>query len=287
MKSFLLIILTALCGSMVPSVSKISLEVVAPVSALYIRMLLSAILFTILFHVLHRPYSLNVFRHTWKMSFLLVINFACMFFSLNYIPSALVPIVYATSPLFTILLQKLLKSSERITTMKIIGILMGFVGVIITSVGVNRFGVLSTHTIIGVGSILVGSLSFSLYTILSKKHQQRFDPLHITYTVTLLVTVLLLPLFIVEYVQHPYLALLAPRHFASFSTTAIIGTVLFYSLLQYSIKHSDSSTASLFSYIQPVFAVALSILLVGESITVLFVIGAIITLAGAYIASKR
>jgi drug/metabolite transporter (DMT)-like permease len=41
------------------------------------------------------------------------------------------------------------------------------------------------------------------------------------------------------------------------------------------------------TYIQPPFAVALSVLLVGESITPIFIIGSVLAIAGASLASKK
>ena len=187
----------------------------------------------------------------------------------------------------TILIQHVMKHSQQLTRMKMGGIVAGFAGVFITALGTNRFGILSSQTLIGIASILVGSFSFSLYTILSKSHQKKYDPLHLTYTVTILGSILILPFFVADYMYHPYFNLLTSRHIVSLVATALIGTVLFYSIYQYAIKHTDPTTASLFSYIQPVFAVALSIILVGESITALFVMGSIITLGGAYLATKK
>lgn len=281
----MLILASALFGASVPSVSKIALEVVSPVGALFFRALLSTILFALYFSIIRRPYSMNTLQRTWKYSLLLVFNFAAALIALGYIPTALIPVVYATIPLITLLLNKLINKTEVISPLRIVGILVGFLGVFLATVS-RGFASINSDVIFGVMWILAGSVSFSLYTILSKKHQRNTDPLHLIFSSTILAACITLPFVISDYISHPYLLDITWVHFLALVVTAVIGTVLFYSVYQYSIKHSDSVTVSLFTYIQPIFAILLSILLLGETVNAIFVLGTAITLTGAYLASR-
>jgi drug/metabolite transporter (DMT)-like permease len=100
-------------------------------------------------------------------------------------------------------------------------------------------------------------------------------------------TIIMLPFTLIDYVSHPYIQNITWIHITALIATAVIGTVLFYSVYQYTIKHTDSVTVSLFTYLQPIFAIILSIVLLSESVNLIFIIGTATTLVGAYLASNK
>ncbi len=209
-----------------------------------------------------------------------------MLVALKYIPTALIPVVYATIPFITLLMNKILKRSDVITMQRVWGIAIGFAGVVVATVSRGLASV-NMGVIFGVLCILAGSISFSLYTILSKGHQQKTYPLHLVFSTTLMATIVMMPFTLIDYILNPYIQNITWIHVSALIATGVIGTVLFYSVYQYTIKHTDSVTVSLFTYIQPIFAIILSILLLGESVNSIFIVGTVITLVGAYLASNR
>ena len=56
---------------------------------------------------------------------------------------------------------------------------------------------------------------------------------------------------------------------------------------QYALKLSSEVTAALFTYIQPVATIILAVLLLGERISLPFIVGAVLAIAGAQIASGK
>ncbi len=62
-------------------------------------------------------------------------------------------------------------------------------------------------------------------------------------------------------------------------------TVLPYVLHQWAVKHSSATTASLTTYIQPVFAFMFNGILLGEVITQGFLVGSILVFAGVFLAT--
>lgn len=278
--------LSALFGATVPSISKIALEVVSPIEALFIRVFLSSVLFVGLFVIIRKPYSFSILQKTWKFSLLLLINFVCMIVSLKYIPTALIPVIYATVPVITVILNKILHTEEKVSLERIIGILLGFAGVFLATVS-RGLSAVTMGVVFGVACILAGSVAFSLYTIISKKYQRSIHPLHLTFSATLVATIFLLPVVGLNFIFAPQTLQFTLRHSSALLATGLIGTVLFYSIYQYAIKHSDAVTASLFTYIQPLFAVALSVVLLGETVNMMFVMGTMTTLFGAYLATNK
>lgn len=66
-----------------------------------------------------------------------------------------------------------------------------------------------------------------------------------------------------------------------------IGTGFFYYLHQCIIKRYGATHSSLMLYIQPILVTTLAIPILGERLTILFVIGSLIALWGTYIASIK
>jgi drug/metabolite transporter (DMT)-like permease len=284
---FMLMVCAALFGGSVPAVSKIVLEVFPPITTLFLRVLITTIIFALIVGFRRERFQIATFRDLARVSLLLVVNTACAIFALRFIPSALVPILYATSPLMTLLIQKYENPQHSMTTRQLSGIGLGFVGVLVAISGSTINIALSPNTWIGVGLILLGSFCFSLYGIRSKSIQKRYSPTHITLSMTILATLVTAPFALFDLATHHYLARIELRHILALFATGAIGTVAFYMCYQYAIKHTNAQTASMLTYIQPPFAVALSVLLVGESITPIFIIGSVLAIAGASLASKK
>jgi drug/metabolite transporter (DMT)-like permease len=121
---------------------------------------------------------------------------------------------------------------------------------------------------------------------MSKNFQSHYSPIHITYTMTLTAMCITAPFAFVDIVTHSYLSQIHIRHVVALITSGAVGTVAFYMCYQYAIKYIGPHAASLMTYIQPIFAIFLSIILVGDVITPLFVLGGICAVGGAYIIVK-
>ncbi len=68
---------------------------------------------------------------------------------------------------------------------------------------------------------------------------------------------------------------------------AIISGVLAYIVFQMGLKHIEASEASLFYYIQPLLGIPIAIAFLGETVSYIYIIGAIVTAFGIYLAEKR
>ena len=65
------------------------------------------------------------------------------------------------------------------------------------------------------------------------------------------------------------------------------GTSLFYLIYQYALRMSSEIAASLFTYLQPISTILLAVLLLGEKITIPFIIGGVLAVIGARLASHK
>jgi drug/metabolite transporter (DMT)-like permease len=77
------------------------------------------------------------------------------------------------------------------------------------------------------------------------------------------------------------------KHLLSAIVTGVIGTSLFYIVYQKAISLGNALTASLFTYLQPVTTIIYAVLLLGETITLAFIIGGTLAVIGASMATIK
>src|SRR5512140_2838053 len=125
---------------------KIAVQEVGPITLVAFRVLFGLLfgVAVILLQRLHLPRSLK----EWTPVLILgVTNVAIPFFLISWgeqsIDSAVAAILDATVPLFTILIAHYLLHDDKMTVPKVLGLLMGFVGVVILmskDLGASSFG---------------------------------------------------------------------------------------------------------------------------------------------------
>jgi len=195
-------------------------------------------------------------------------------------------IIYTIVPLIVALVApKLIK--EQVTGKKRVGIILGLVGALFIAIlpaverGQHISGDLGGNLL-----VLVAVLCWSGYTIGSRHmlSSQRTTPIAMT-AVSIFVSTAIFALFSISRWQPTYVASLTVANIVIIAQLGISVTVATYLLLQWAIKHSSATTASLGHYLGPVFAVVFNIFFLGERLTTGFVLGSIVVLAGVALAT--
>jgi drug/metabolite transporter (DMT)-like permease len=138
--------------------------------------------------------------------------------------------------------------------------------------------------------IFVAMLAFMSYGILSKKKQKEIgaSPVALTFYFSFFSMMIAIPFALNEL----SLGLITwsnvgVNHWASAISVGLLGTTLFYLAYQFAIKKGGATAASLFTYIQPIVGIALPVMILGETISSPFIVGAILSLVGVQIATKK
>jgi len=168
-----------------------------------------------------------------------------------------------SQPVFTTLLAPLM-IREDFTPLRLLGALAGVAGVyLVVTGGGAAEGILGRQHLTG-NLILVGAaVSISLYTILLKPYVARYGGLLPTFLSMLAGSVVLLPAAIASTGGRP-LAGMSGSHFALLAYIGVVGTALVYPVFHRSLTAGGVVRAVGFKLLIPVFAVALSVLLLGE-----------------------
>lgn len=262
--------------------SKIALHTAPPLTFTFLRFLVGS--FAITPFLLKEKGRKN--RPTVPILLLSLIQVANVtFFSLGVrLTTAVISqTLYTAAPIFTIIISYILLK-ERITSRKLLGIAVGFLGTIIIIL-LPFFGKPNVFNgnFIGNTLILVSVICLATYSLLSKQFHDRYSPVYLTalfiYLTTLVIGILSIPELINNvgwWRDTPPLAWFGILYVG-------IPGVLAFLLYQFAIKHSTAVMASMITYISPVIAFMFAAILLGEKLTLSFLIGTSLVFIGVYI----
>lgn len=202
----------------------------------------------------------------------------------QFVPSGLTAVIIASSP-FWMVASEALFGAERATGRTVFGLTVGFCGIVLLVWPELAAGGSSGRGFLwGVIALQVACFSWALGSSRSKRYMASGDPFALTAAQMLIagVSFLVLGTAMGEWQN---------LHFSSRSTIALLYLVLFGSLLAYAcyayaLKHLPVALVSLYAYINPVIAVVLGVLLLGEAFSARMGVGAAIVLMGVAIVQR-
>lgn len=281
-KALFAILIGALIAGAIPALTKIGLREVPPLSFAFLRFLL-ALLFLI-------PYLL---KQKWQdyiivlpLSALATLNIAFFVLGIQTTTATISQLLYAGSPLITVLISYIVLKSEN-RNEKILGIIIGFLGIlVIVFLPVIEGNRVLSGDMLGNVLIAAGVILYSFYLSFSKKAQVKYSLLFITSSFILTTVFVLLPFFIWDTLSSLWFQNISTGGILSILYAGLLGTLVPYYLTQYTVRHGGAVFASLSFYLIPIFAFLTAFLLLGESLTPGILIGGTLALLGVYLATR-
>jgi len=274
MNLLLLLILGAIWGSSYMFIKVIVAE--APAFTLVAgRLTLAAI---ILWGILRaRGLSLPRSRRTWRAYAVLGLLGAAIPYSLiswgeQYIPSGLASLLQSTTPIFTVILAHFLTDDERITMTKIIGVVVGFVGVgilMLPDPSLRPGSVQATGLradLLGQLAIVGSSLCYALTAIYVRSRLQGQPPLVSATGQLTMGMVYMLPASLL--IDRPFDLSPSLPVLASWLALTILGTVVAYVIYFTLIERSSATFVTMVTYIIPINGLLLGSLVLSEPLNV-------------------
>lgn len=203
-------------------------------------------------------------------------NWMLLFEAYRYTSVATATLCYYTAPVLVMLASPLLLG-EKLTPRKLLCVLAAVVGVVLVS-GVGEAGSIK-GILLGLGAaVLYATVVLTNKTITGVSTQDRTMLQLLAAGVVLIPYTLLAEDFSAAALNGGSLALLA--------VICIVHTGVAYWLYFGGLRALPAQTAALYSYIDPIVAILLSALLLGEALTPLGVLGAVLVL-GATLVGER
>ena len=285
----LLIIVAAVAGGSIAPFAKIALEVFPPFTLTVIRFL-SAALVLLPFVIHNKELHPRMLRELLLVAIIGAINPILLFIALQFTLASVSPLIYAAVPLLTALYLHRFRLT-KITRDSFLGIVVGFTGVaIIILLPFIQNGSIDFKSLWGNLLIFGAAVSFMFYGIISNDKQQELhiSPMALTFYLALVTLIMSIPFAAYELSSQPLdITRMELKHVLSSLEIGFLGTSLFYLAYQKAIQQGNELTASLFTYLQPVATILFAVWLLGEKITLAFVIGGTLALIGAGMASVR
>ena len=276
----ILAILACLLWSSAFAGIKVGLEYTTPVQLAGIRFVISGFLVLPL-AIWRNPSFIRIVKKNWKtiavIGFLqTVVQYALFYTGIALIPGAIGAIVIGSSPLFIALIAHQLMPNDKMTGGKLFSILFGIMGVVLVSLGRDRFGVAGNIALIGI-LILVGNNIISGFTnVLIAREKGKIPPLVLSSLAMILggFVLFLLSILFEGWNWEPK----PPAYFISLAWLSMLSAVAI-SIWTTLLKRPEVkvSNLNLWKFLIPVLGAALSwIILPAESPDFLSVAGMII-----------
>jgi drug/metabolite transporter (DMT)-like permease len=282
---FLLILTTFFWGSSWVVVKQLSSEL-DPILIAILRFALVSVFFLPVAIWLHRKGE-RIEKRDWGAIVSLALFGVMLLYILQYYGVSLTSTINASlmvsfNPATTLILSSIFLK-EKIEKKKIVAIIIAFFGAFLVISNGNMLGT-NIKDIAGSLLSLGSTISWAAYTILNKRALKKYSPLFITVYTSIIGLILLLPFALLS--SPAQVLALSPYGWAGLLWLAITCTIFGYSIWSYTLGRIDASSTAIFIYLVPIFAVVLSYLFRGESITLYTIFGGLLIFAGVYYSTR-
>ncbi|MBI2026149.1 MAG: DMT family transporter [Candidatus Levybacteria bacterium] len=279
-----LILANIIWGAAFP-IYKLTLEVIPPFTFVFIRFFLGAI---ILFPFVYKNLKIRLKDSItlFLLSFLgITLTISFLNFGLNLTSSINAPIIISAGPIILII-GSFFYLKEKVRKKAVFGTLVSFLGVLtIVLLPIFKQGVDGTVT--GNLFLVFATIFGVIHALLLKKILPKYSALSIAFWSFLIGSIPMIPFIMTEASHTPWIESLDQITILGLMFSVVVATVIAHSFFTFGIKYIKASEVGIFSYIDPIATVIVAYWLLGEEITVPYLIGAILVFMGILIAQGR
>jgi drug/metabolite transporter (DMT)-like permease len=267
--------------------AKIALRHVPAVALICLRLELAAVVLAFIYGLAPRRTKLD--RRDIGLFFVLgilgvIVNQGGFVYGLKYTSVGHSAILIALSPVIVLLLARL-AGLEAISRHKAIGIALCFAGAMVLAAE-SGFGSFGSEALSGDSITFVSVVGYAVWVVLAKRIIEKYDTISICFFNFLAAAICLLPVTLYACAQLDW------RHVGWAGWTGLAYMVVFSSVTGYMIYfwalgHMDASRLAATVYIEPILAMILAIVILGERPTGHLLVGSALILGGVYITERE
>jgi drug/metabolite transporter (DMT)-like permease len=245
-----------------------------PLTVVLLRVALAAIMLLPLLRVYRIPFPRGL--SGWKPYLSIgllnnVLPFSLVVMGQTYIPSGLASILNATTPLFTVVVMAA-AGDEKLYARRVAGVVAGLIGVIILR---GQDLGLTTGQGVGILLCLAGAFSYGLAALFARRRLSDSPPLA-TATFQLLASSLMMTVVVAVFERPWRLPMPGATTWLAMIGLAALSTALAYIVFFQILRRSGSTNVMLVTLLIPVTAILLGHLVLGESVSLREMIGALV-----------
>ena len=198
------------------------------------------------------------------------------------VDSGLAAIITSTAPLFTIILAHYIVADDRMTPAKLLGVLVAIGGMIVLLSPSFQAGLAASRE--GMTAVLAASLCYGVATVYTRKFLRGLPALVGPTAQLIVASGFLLPVSLL--LERPYqLPIPSVTSLIAWGAAAVLSTAVAFIIFYRLIEMASPSFVSMVSYLIPVVAAVLGVLVLGEQLLWNAYVGFGIILAGVTIAN--
>lgn len=205
----------------------------------------------------------------------------------QYLASGITAVVIATSPFWMVAVDAFFPGGEKLSLRKFIGLAVGFSGIVLlvwpdlTLEGAN-----GRQVLLGVLALQIACLGWSISSSYTKRHAVNRSVLSVAAVQMFFGGFFMMAIGTVS--GEWSVISLTPRTASALAYLIVAGSLVAFAAYSYALRHLPISTVSLYTYVNPVIAVALGTLLLGEPFRLSMVVAALVIVLGiAIVRSKQ
>lgn len=212
-----------------------------------------------------------------------VLNMLTFFKGLSLTTPISGAVIMVTTPILVLILSNIILK-EKITSLKIIGIIIGLIGAtFLILYGKDLTN--GTNALLGNFLIFINATSYACYLILVKKLTVKYHPLHLAKWLYSFGLILIIPFGIKQLNEIQFEAL------PTIIILKILFIIVFTTFITYlfnliAIKKLKPTTVSIFIYLQPFFATVYALIVKSDSLNNVKIIATLLIFAGVYLVIK-
>jgi drug/metabolite transporter (DMT)-like permease len=197
----------------------------------------------------------------------------------QFVASGLAAVVVAMVPFWSVIVEALLPDGERVTRRTMIGLVVGFFGIVVLVWPELTLGGLEGRQFVyGVIALQVACAGWALGTSYLKRNPTNGSPMGSLALQMLLSGVMLIAIGTATNEWHQLS--FTPRTMGAMAYLVLFGSLLGYTAYMFALKNLPVSTVSLYAYVNPVIAVVLGSVVLAEPFTMRIVVASALVFSG-------
>ena len=204
--------------------------------------------------------------------------------SMNYTTTTNTSIIVSLCPLFASAMIGFFYKSERLSRLQMFGTLMAATGVVVVVMNGHFVLHLSPR---GDALAFAACLCWAFYSLLMIPANARYDTVFVTRKVFFYGLLSMIPYLIVYPELNIHLLFAQPQLVWNLLFLGCVASMLCFLAWNWVLKQLGSIKATNYVYLNPVTTIVFAWFLLGEQITVWFILGTMLILLGMYLADKR
>jgi len=194
-------------------------------------------------------------------------------------------LILATIPIFVAVLSWILRV-EKVQRRVWYGVILSFIGIVLISLGAGKPLSMSSQSLIGDFLVLIGTICWSTYTVLSKPLLQRYTPLKLT-TLTVAIGTPLLVLVSIPSLKEQNWSSVPLQGWLSLAYSFCFAVAIGYVLWYTGVSRIGGARTALYEGLITVIAVVTAWLSLSEGMTQLQILGMVFVFVSLYLAGKK